>query len=393
MTKAKQSIVSGSVAMRSLVSYGPSARGIVSCVLQGVRDSLRLDATPVFFLSSVTVRVRTAQCLLLNGLIFLGSILLADYVWAPLLRKILELSGASGSDSMDDAASSMPLASASIPLPSESSLAGWLHVLFLYAYQLLWIYPLYIISFILNTVWYQDIADHAFITHGGAGATAAAKVGFTFQKWVATMSDEVYRCLLVTAFMVQVTLVSFIPVIGSTLVFVHLCWLYSLYSFEYKWSLLGWSLEYRLKYFEKHWAYFLGFGLPSVTLSLVFPKFISLGIFALAFPLFIILAICARPTSHVPRTRKSSAVTGAGAGGRDVPVLSDPPVRMAAGGPLVPPPAQPTAPVLLPQLPIFRGATWINWCLLQRLQSRTNKRPATKPTAAGAPAAAAVQHR
>jgi hypothetical protein len=46
------------------------------------------------------------------------------------------------------------------------------------------------------------------------------------------MSDEVYRCMLVTAFMAQVLVVSFIPVIGSTLVFVHLCWLYSLYSFE-----------------------------------------------------------------------------------------------------------------------------------------------------------------
>ena len=54
---------------------------------------------------------------------------------------------------------------------------------------------------------------------------------------------------------------------------------------RYKWSLLGWSLEYRLKYFERHWAYFLGFGAPAVTLSLVFPKFISLGIFALAFPI------------------------------------------------------------------------------------------------------------
>jgi hypothetical protein len=54
----------------------------------------------------------------------------------------------------------------------------------------------------------------------------------TFQKWVATMSDEVYRLLLVTAFMLQITAVSFIPIVGNALVVVHLCWLYSLYSFE-----------------------------------------------------------------------------------------------------------------------------------------------------------------
>ena len=98
--------------------------------------------------------------------------------------------------------------------------------------QLLWIYPLYAISFILNAIWYQDIADHAFITHGGTGAANAAKSGVTFQKWVATMSDEVYRLLLVTAFMLQITAVSFIPIVGNALVVVHLCWLYSLYSFE-----------------------------------------------------------------------------------------------------------------------------------------------------------------
>ena len=113
-----------------------------------------------------------------------------------------------------------------------------------YCLQLLWIYPLYAISFILNAIFYQDIADHSFITHGGtaplgtpgaaaaAAAAASAKSGVTFQKWVATMSDEVYRLLLVTAFMIQITVLSFIPYIGTPLVVVHLCWLYSLYSFE-----------------------------------------------------------------------------------------------------------------------------------------------------------------
>ena len=141
---------------------------------------------------------------------------------------------------------------------------------------------------------------------------------------------------------------------------------------RYKWSLLGWSLEYRLKYFERHWCYFLGFGLPAVVLSLVFPKFISLGIFALAFPGFIILAIIAKPKSHVPRShRKASnaaaaaegaaAATGAAATGADG---KDAAAAAAAAAP---------DPVLLPQLPIFRGATWLNWWLLQKLQTRNNK--------------------
>jgi hypothetical protein len=74
---------------------------------------------------------------------------------------------------------------------------------------------------------------------------------------------------------------------------------------RYKWSLLGWSLEYRLKYFERHWAYFLGFGAPAVTLSLVFPKFISLGIFALAFPIVRIRTVLLRAggTASAQRSR------------------------------------------------------------------------------------------
>ena len=63
-------------------------------------------------------------------------------------------------------------------------------------------------------------------------AAASSKGGVTFQKWVSTMSDEVYRLLLVSAFMLQITAVSFVPLIGSTLVAMHLCWMYSLYSFE-----------------------------------------------------------------------------------------------------------------------------------------------------------------
>jgi etoposide-induced 2.4 mRNA len=228
--------------MLSIRAYWPSVRALFVCIFRGIADSLRLNATLVFFLSSTTVRVRTMHCLMLNGVIFLGSLLLADYVWAPIVRAILDISMGTGGSSSD----SMPIASASIPLPGEeqSNHAAWLNVILLYAYQLLWVYPLYALSFILNAIYYQEIAEHAFNVHGGvsAGARPAAagnsqvaagvSGGGAFQKWVATMSDEVYRLLLVTAYMAQVTVVSFIPYIGSTLVFVHLCWLYSLYSFE-----------------------------------------------------------------------------------------------------------------------------------------------------------------
>jgi hypothetical protein len=67
--------------------------------------------------------------------IFLGSILLADFVLAPMLRGLLALGGMSTGDS--SSAPSMPLASASIPLPTgaEGNLGEWMNVVLLYAYQ------------------------------------------------------------------------------------------------------------------------------------------------------------------------------------------------------------------------------------------------------------------
>lgn len=118
-----------------MLQYLPTIRAMLSCMVSGALDSCRLPSTLIFFLSSTTVRVRSAHCLMLNGLIFIGSILLADYVWAPLIRAVLQISGSASSGDAADSTSSM--AAASIPLPpaEEGNLAAWLNVLFLYAYQ------------------------------------------------------------------------------------------------------------------------------------------------------------------------------------------------------------------------------------------------------------------
>ena len=78
---------------------------------------------------------------------------------------------------------------------------------------------------------YQDIADQAFLTRGHKQHTPT----LSFQRWIAAMSEELYRLLLVTLFLVQLSLVSLVPVFGPPLSVLHMCWLYSLYSFEYKW--------------------------------------------------------------------------------------------------------------------------------------------------------------
>ena len=100
-------------------------------------------------------------------------------------------------------------------------------------------------------------------------------------KW---QRDEMYRAILVAFFLLQTVLTYLIPVVGPVASFIHLSWLYSLYCFEYKWSLAGWSLERRLAHLEQNWAYFAGFGSPFTLATFFVPNFVSKGIFALLFP-------------------------------------------------------------------------------------------------------------
>lgn len=164
--------------------------------------------------------------------------------------------------------------------------------------QVLWMYPIYCISFILNTIWYQEIADDgaqeatagvemcirssspltclraarcsAYLQlHGKPNPTPVADMiryilrdgalcldSFTHSLTLSvpcTCSDELYRAILVAFFLLQTVLSYLIPVVGPVVSFIHLSWLYSLYCFEYKWSLAGWSLEKRLTHLEQNW--------------------------------------------------------------------------------------------------------------------------------------------
>jgi len=63
---------------------------------------------------------------------------------------------------------------------------------------------------------------------------------------------------------------------------------------------------------EYNWSYFAGFGFPAAVLGMYMPKFIDTGGFAFLFPVFLILAIVAKPREnlmgHVASSKGASAV-------------------------------------------------------------------------------------
>jgi etoposide-induced 2.4 mRNA len=265
----------------------------LSSFFSGLLDSLRLPSVLIFFFTSRTVRLRTAQCFLLNGLVFLGSIFFIEQIFQPTLIKIITMSPYYEEKNKE----------ISQTQSIDSSISSTVSLSLSLFYSVIWLYPIYLLSFILSSIWYQDIADQTFLTDGHQ----IPHRSFTFQRWLTQLSEEVYRALLVLFYFLQASLMSLLPGhLGLCLFTLHMAWIYSLYSFEYKWALLGWSLDYRFDYFERRAAYFAGFGFPASLLTLCFPKFIGAGIFAFCFPFFIILAVIAKPQPNIPNQTTSS---------------------------------------------------------------------------------------
>lgn len=232
--------------------------------LSGVKDSLMLHQCVFFLARSQTIRYRTLQCFILNGVIFLGSIFLFNWAIDPvlsILRRLVQEEEAWATDFIGASFSAL--------------------------YKVLWIYPIYCISFVLNTVMYQEVADSALALLQHKPSRSARPLE--------RLIHETWRALVNFVFLVEMYLIYYIPVIGPWTYFIHSCWMASIYCFEYRWCHLGWTSNARVDYFEGHWLYFAGFGFPVSLLILCCPRFIDTGVFALFFPIFILTATKAEP--------------------------------------------------------------------------------------------------
>lgn len=232
--------------------------------LSGVSDAVTLHQCVFFLARSEVIRFRTLQCFMLNGVIFLGSILLFNWVVEPVLSMMRRLV-------QDD----------------EVWATDFLAASFSVLYKVLWIYPIYCISFILNTVMYQEVADSALALLQQRPPRPSPPLE--------RLINEAFRMLLNLVYIIETNLLYYIPVAGPPLYFIHSCWLASIYCFEYRWVHQHWTSNERLEYFERHWLYFAGFGFPVSFVSFLCPRFIDAGVFALLFPIFVLTASTAEP--------------------------------------------------------------------------------------------------
>jgi len=216
--------------------------------------------------SSKEVRVRTFKCFLLNGLLFIGSMGCMRFVVVPVASWMLHLTPPHN-------------------LEAEEELRERLMAILDLLYKVLWLYPAYILSFIVNDKWYHDIAKFAVTLHQQERLTSSVSSNQSGP------AESLYSVVLVTVFFVQAVFTSFLPLIGKPLYYLNLSLLYGYYCFDYKWVLAGWSLEQRINFFEINWSYFMGFGGPFTLLSMCFPKLIGAGLMAVMFPLCVLVAL------------------------------------------------------------------------------------------------------
>jgi len=216
---------------------------------------------------------RVIQCMLLNGGIWL-TIAVFNYGLTPILK--LVISFIYDNTSRNDKSTS-------------SAIWEWTLPFLYFTFNSLWIFPIFLLSRIINAIWFQDIADATYrLTRGRPVQLPSLS---------RNLADILFSLVVETFFLVQAFLMKTlipIPLMANFFYFLHLCLLYALYSFEYKWFNMGWDVTQRLAAIETSWPYYFGFGIPLAFCSggVFFPvSFVVSGcIFSVLFPLFIISA-------------------------------------------------------------------------------------------------------
>ncbi len=241
----------------------PISHSVLSSLRRGLLDSVAFHRCLVLLVKSSKMRIRLMQCLCLNGLLILGSIIFFNFVLSPLLALGFRITagyvGLSGE-----------------PHEVLKLWAEWM-------YYALWITPIYLVSFILNTFWYRDIALEAMAVYPmGVGSRSSSTA--TTGSFPGQIADMLLRLIFNFVFLVYLALL----VRWRWIYVINLSFMISFNAFEYKLGHM--SFHQKVKYIEKHWLYFLNFSLWVSILVAQFPAMVENGLLAVLFPLLLMSA-------------------------------------------------------------------------------------------------------
>jgi etoposide-induced 2.4 mRNA len=244
-------------------------KDIISHILYGIYDSISIHLIFVFYLRNNVIMKRISQCFILNGGLFVGSILFVNYVLIPLVL--------------------MPISSFLISHSTSFSITS-IQLFISFIYNILWVYPIYILSFILNSIWYKEIAEEGLRTESKITINKF-KNEHKFKSILYQIAGDGIKLLNMNWFFLQSILVSYIPYIGNTIYILHLALFHSMCCFDYRWSSQNITWNQRKLIMHSYWPYFLGFGLTPAILQVYIPSFVGTGLYAMIYPIFILLSV------------------------------------------------------------------------------------------------------
>lgn len=310
----------------------------------GVTDVLSLHKTLPILVNNKEIFNETMRILASNMGLLLGSVFMLKYLINPGIVHIKSTFG--------DVPTSSDGSNGDTP---ESEIIS----LF---YHSLWVIPIYALLYMASLAWYQNIASMAYKHANGVVKfpslkTALTQTIYAMMVWVIVYA-EVQLLLSVVPVVLHVVIeylersigistgitvsqfltgkvigsgdLSSSQLLGYVAIIIPLqllslfsylvgcigsSMLYGWYGFDYYWIMVGMEADTRFSLLEKHFYYFVGFGVPITLVMQTTEFFVGYGLYLALFPFLLILCAatdfkksCAVHTDHMKGNEKQISV-------------------------------------------------------------------------------------
>lgn len=229
--------------------------------LNGIFDSLKVFATFAIILESSKISSCLKNCMIFNGLLFIGSMIFYSYLINPIAEYIIY----------------------------KFNFLGYFALMGKYLYYFFWLMPIFLVCQIITSFWIDEIYYESL--------KIIEKQNYVVegQDFITNLSNQLERILFVISFMLFISIINFFSYIPGVTILKYLviCILNSVYVFEYI-LLQKYIRNYKsIMYFiESKIFYFLGYGiLLTIIINLINSATINSSIFLMAFPFFLISSI------------------------------------------------------------------------------------------------------
>jgi etoposide-induced 2.4 mRNA len=222
----------------------------------GIADSLQIFNI-YDIVSHPKISNNIINCILLNGFLFIGSIMLYSIIIEPIISYILKI-----------------------------TTFGYFLYVGVYFYYIVWLIPIYLVCNVVTSFKIDEIYFDSIELIDNNKNEKIAVDGIT------AISNQLTRLLIVICFIIYINILNFIPYLGF-MKYVIMCILNSLYVFEYI-LLQKYIRDYKsiMIFIENKFFYFLGYGmLLTLMINTIDSVTINSAIFLMAFPFFLIASI------------------------------------------------------------------------------------------------------